>query len=65
MVFDHREVRSGIPDALAAAGVELQPEQLPAGDHVISGRLVVERTTGGPDLAASIKGPPPVRAGRG
>src|SRR5215207_10431714 len=54
MVFDHREVRSGIPDALAAAGIELKPEQLPAGDYLISDRLVVERKTGA-DLAASIK----------
>ena len=54
MVFDHRELRSGIPDALAAAGIELEPEQLPAGDYVISDRLVVERKTGA-DLAASIK----------
>ena len=54
MVFDHREVRSGIPDALAAAGIDLRPEQLPAGDYVISDRLVVERKTGA-DLAASIK----------
>jgi ERCC4-type nuclease len=54
MVFDHREVRSGIPDALAAAGIELRPQQLPAGDYVISDRLVVERKTGA-DLAASIK----------
>jgi ERCC4-type nuclease len=54
MVFDHRELRSGIPGALAAAGIDLVPEQLPAGDYVISDRLVVERKTGA-DLAASIK----------
>jgi len=54
VLFDHREVRSGIPDALAAAGIELKPEQLPAGDYLISDRLVVERKTGA-DLAASIK----------
>jgi len=54
VLFDHREVRSGIPDALAAAGIELTPEQLPAGDYLISERLVVERKTGA-DLAASIK----------
>ena len=54
VLFDHREGRSGIPDALAAAGIELQPEQLPAGDYLISDRLVVERKTGA-DLAASIK----------
>ena len=54
MLFDHRELRSGIPDALAAAGIDVVPEQLPAGDYVISDRLVVERKTGA-DLAASIK----------
>ncbi len=54
MVFDHREARSGIPEALAAAGIDLEPEQLPAGDYVVSDRLVVERKTGA-DLAASIK----------
>jgi DNA excision repair protein ERCC-4 len=54
VVFDHREVRSGIPDVLAAVGIELKPEQLPAGDYVISDRLVIERKTGA-DLAASIK----------
>jgi ERCC4-type nuclease len=54
MLFDHREGRSGIPAALAAAGIEMQPEQLPAGDYIVSERLVVERKTGA-DLAASIK----------
>ena len=54
MLFDHREERSGIPDALAAAGIEVRPEQLPAGDYIVSERLVVERKTGA-DLAASIK----------
>ena len=54
MLFDHREGRSGIPAALAAAGIEMRPEQLPAGDYIVSERLVVERKTGA-DLAASIK----------
>jgi DNA excision repair protein ERCC-4 len=54
MLFDHREGRSGIPAALAAAGIEMRPEQLPAGDYIVSDRLVVERKTGA-DLAASIK----------
>ena len=54
MLFDHREERSGIPGALAAAGIEVRPEQLPAGDYIVSERLVVERKTGA-DLAASIK----------
>lgn len=54
MLYDHREERSGIPAALAAAGVAVAPAQLPAGDYVLSDRLVVERKTGA-DLAASIK----------
>src|SRR5215218_9524837 len=54
VLIDHREFRSGIPDTLAAAGVDVAPAQLPAGDYVISDRLVVERKTGA-DLAASIK----------
>src|SRR3954453_10399099 len=54
VLFDHRELKSGIPAALAAAGVDVAPAQLPAGDYVISDRVVVERKTGA-DLAASIK----------
>jgi len=54
VLFDHRETKSGIPAALAAAGVDLAPSQLPAGDYVLSDRLVVERKTGA-DLAASVK----------
>jgi DNA excision repair protein ERCC-4 len=54
ILFDHREAKSGIPGALAAAGLEVRPAQLPAGDYVLSDRLVVERKTGA-DLAASIK----------
>ena len=54
ILYDHREERSGIPDALAAHGIDLRPENLPAGDYVLSDRLIVERKTGS-DLAASIK----------
>jgi ERCC4-type nuclease len=54
VLFDHREAKSGIPAALAAAGLTVTPAQLPAGDYVVSDRLVVERKTGA-DLAASIK----------
>jgi DNA excision repair protein ERCC-4 len=54
LLFDHREAKSGIPAALAAAGLDVAPAQLPAGDYVVSDRLVVERKTGA-DLAASIK----------
>ncbi|MBE2319383.1 hypothetical protein DVA67_025635 [Solirubrobacter sp. CPCC 204708] len=54
VLFDHGEVRSGIPAALDAAGLEVAPARLPAGDYLVSDRLVVERKTGA-DLAASIK----------
>jgi DNA excision repair protein ERCC-4 len=54
LLFDHREAKSGIPAALIAAGVDVAPAQLPAGDYIVSDRLVVERKTGA-DLAASIK----------
>jgi len=54
VLYDHREERSGIPRALAARDVPVVPRQLPAGDYLLSDRLVVERKTGA-DLAASIK----------
>src|SRR3954454_3755402 len=54
VLYDHREARSGIPVALARSGIAVAPDQLPAGDYVLSDRLVVERKTGA-DLAASIK----------
>ena len=53
-LYDHREARSGIPDALRRAGFEATASQLPVGDYVLSERVVVERKTGS-DLAASIK----------
>ena len=54
VLYDHREERSGIPDALRDAGVPATAAQLPVGDYVLSDRLIVERKTGS-DLAASIK----------
>jgi hypothetical protein len=54
VLYDHRETNSGVPEALAALGIHVRAEQLPAGDYVLSDRLVVERKTGA-DLAASIK----------
>jgi ERCC4-type nuclease len=54
ILYDHRENRSGIPDQLLARGLVLRAENLPAGDYVLSDRLIVERKTGS-DLAASIK----------
>ncbi len=54
VLYDHREARSGVPDLLAAARVPVAADQLPAGDYVLSDRLIVERKTGA-DLAASVK----------
>jgi ERCC4-type nuclease len=54
VLYDHRETNSGVPEALAALGIPVRAQQLPAGDYVLSDRLVVERKTGS-DLAASIK----------
>lgn len=54
MLYDHGEERSGVPELLRDAGLELRPARLPAGDYVLSDRVVVERKTGA-DLAASIK----------
>jgi ERCC4-type nuclease len=54
VLFDHRELRSGVPEALAAAGLHAVARDLPVGDYVLSDRVVVERKSGA-DLAASIK----------
>jgi ERCC4-type nuclease len=55
ILCDHREERSGVPDLLRVEhDIDVVPRQLPAGDYVLSDRLVVERKTGA-DLAASIK----------
>ena len=54
VLCDHGERRSGVPAELARLGVDLQAVRLPAGDYVVSDRLVVERK-GPTDLAASVK----------
>src|SRR3954451_7887813 len=54
LLFDHGERRSGVPAALERLGIDLHGARLPAGDYVLSDRLVVERK-GPTDLAASIK----------
>lgn len=54
VLYDHGEVRSGVPEALEALGVAAEPGRLPVGDYVLSDRVVVERKSG-TDLAASIK----------
>src|SRR3954471_1145777 len=54
LLFDHGERRSGVPAELERLSVDVRGAQLPAGDYVLSDRLVVERKTGA-DLAASVK----------
>ena len=54
VLYDHRETKSGIPQALEDRGVAIEARSLVVGDYVLSDRLVVERKTGA-DLAASIK----------
>src|SRR5689334_17272882 len=54
LLYDHGERRSGVPARLERLGVEARGTRLPAGDYVLSDRLVVERK-GPTDLAASIK----------
>src|SRR3954454_18494723 len=54
LLCDHGERRSGVPAELQRLGVDVQAARLPAGDYVVSDRLVVERK-GPTDLAASIK----------
>src|SRR3954467_8622116 len=54
LLFDHGERVSVVPAALERLGVHARGPRLPAGDYVVSDRLVVERK-GPTDLAASIK----------
>jgi ERCC4-type nuclease len=54
VLCDHGERRSGVPGELRRLGVEVHPTRLPAGDYVVSDRVVVERK-GPADLAASVK----------
>ncbi len=54
MIIRSGESKSGIAALLAAAGVQVTRGELPAGDCVVSDRLIVERRTGA-DLAASLK----------
>jgi ERCC4-type nuclease len=54
LLYDHGERRSRVPAELERLGIDVAPSRLPAGDYVVSDRLVVERK-GPADLAASIK----------
>ncbi|NPD06137.1 hypothetical protein HN031_15765 [Nocardioides sp. zg-1308] len=54
VLVDHRERASSIPDALVAAGLDVQLTDLPVGDYVLGPGLAVERK-GPADLGASIR----------
>ena len=54
VLVDHRERGSMIPDALAAAGLDVRLTDLPVGDYVLGAGLAVERK-GPHDLGASIR----------
>ncbi len=54
VLVDHRERGSMIPDALAAAGLDVRLSDLPVGDYVLGAGLAVERK-GPHDLGASIR----------
>lgn len=54
VLVDHRERGSGIPAALAAAGLAVELADLPVGDYVLGTSLAVERK-GAHDLGSSIR----------
>jgi DNA excision repair protein ERCC-4 len=54
VLVDHRERGSSIPEALVAAGLDVQLTDLPVGDYVLGHGLAVERK-GPTDLGASIR----------
>jgi DNA excision repair protein ERCC-4 len=54
VLVDYRERQSSIPDALIAAGLDVQLTDLPVGDYVLGPGLAVERK-GPSDLGASIR----------
>jgi ERCC4-type nuclease len=54
VLVDHRERGSAIPEALVAAGLDVELTDLPVGDYVLGPGLAVERK-GPADLGASIR----------
>src|SRR3954453_22456127 len=54
VLVDHRERGSAIPEALAAAGLDVRLTDLPVGDYVLGLGLAVERK-GSTDFGASIR----------
>src|SRR4051794_39198822 len=53
VLVDHRERGSAIPEALIAAGLDVEVTDLPVGDYVLGLEMAIERK-GPQDLAASI-----------
>ena len=54
VLVDYRERGSSVPDALVAAGLDVELTDLPVGDYVLGRGLAVERK-GANDLGASIR----------
>lgn len=54
VLVDYRERGSSIPDALVAAGLDVELTDLPVGDFVLGPQLAIERK-GSNDLGASIR----------
>jgi DNA excision repair protein ERCC-4 len=54
VLVDHRERVSAIPEALIAAGLDVEMTDLPVGDYVLGFELAIERK-GPDDLGASIR----------
>jgi DNA excision repair protein ERCC-4/Fanconi anemia group M protein len=54
VLVDHRERGSAIPEALSAAGLDVEVTDLPVGDYVLGPEMAIERK-GPHDLAASIR----------
>jgi ERCC4-type nuclease len=54
VLVDHRERESAIPDALVAAGLDVEVTDLPVGDYVLGLDMAIERK-GPQDLGASIR----------
>ncbi|NJD76597.1 MAG: hypothetical protein FIB08_05795 [Candidatus Methanoperedens sp.] len=45
IVIDHREMRSGVAEALCRLGADIETTTLAVGDYVVSGRVAFERKT--------------------
>lgn len=45
IIIDHREMRSGVVEALGKLGADIEITTLEVGDYVVSGRVAFERKT--------------------